>query len=83
MHAANVAPAPGHQLPLASGAAAIRAARVCIGNHFAQMEGQLLLALLAQHVTFERTNPARRLCPSPSSSWRPTFPAHLRISSGW
>ena len=68
MHAANVAPAPGHQLPLGSGAAAIRAARVCIGNHFAQMEGQRLLALLAQHVTFERTNPARRLCPSPSSS---------------
>jgi cytochrome P450 len=36
--------------PLLSGPRA-----VCIGNHFAQMEGQLLLALLAQHVTFERT----------------------------
>ena len=32
------------------------------------VEGQRLLALLAQHVTFERTNPARRLCPRPSSS---------------
>ncbi|HUS14564.1 MAG TPA: cytochrome P450 [Chloroflexia bacterium] len=27
--------------------------RVCIGNHFAMMEGQLILATLAQHVTFD------------------------------
>ncbi len=27
--------------------------RICIGNHFAKMEGHLLLATLAQHVTFE------------------------------
>ena len=27
--------------------------RICIGNHFALMEGQLLLATLAQRVTFE------------------------------
>lgn len=27
--------------------------RVCIGNHFAQMEGHLLLATLAQHVSLE------------------------------
>ena len=27
--------------------------RVCIGNHFAMMEGHLLLATLAQHVEFE------------------------------
>jgi cytochrome P450 len=27
--------------------------RICIGNHFAMMEGHLLLATLAQHVTFE------------------------------
>ena len=27
--------------------------RVCMGNHFAQMEGQLILATLAQRVTFD------------------------------
>jgi cytochrome P450 len=27
--------------------------RVCIGNHFALMEGQILLATIAQRVTFE------------------------------
>ncbi len=27
--------------------------RICIGNHFALMEAQLLLATLAQRVTFE------------------------------
>src|SRR5205807_5277912 len=27
--------------------------RICIGNHFAMMEGHLLLATLAQRVTFE------------------------------
>jgi cytochrome P450 len=27
--------------------------RVCIGNHFALMEGQMLLAAIAQRVTFE------------------------------
>jgi cytochrome P450 len=26
--------------------------RICIGNHFALMEGQLLIATLAQHATF-------------------------------
>ena len=30
-----------------------RGPRICIGNHFALMEAQLLLATLAQHVAFE------------------------------
>jgi cytochrome P450 len=43
--------------------------RVCIGNHFAMMEGQLLLATIAQRLRFEL---ATRL------PMRPTLPLTLR-----
>ena len=82
MDARNVAPAPGHQLPFGSGAAAIRAARVCIGNHIAQMEGQRLLALLAQHVTFERYQSGEAPVPEPLFVVTTHLPDALRISSG-
>lgn len=38
--------------------------RICIGNHFAMMEGHLLLATLAQRVTFELV-PDQRIIPDP------------------
>ncbi len=33
--------------------------RMCVGNHFAMMEGHLLLATLAQRVTFDMVTPQR------------------------
>lgn len=38
--------------------------RICIGNHFAMMEGQLLLATLAQRVTFDLV-PGQQVVPQP------------------
>ena len=38
--------------------------RICIGNHFAMMEGHLLLATLAQRVTFELV-PDQQIIPDP------------------
>jgi cytochrome P450 len=38
--------------------------RICIGNHFAMMEGQLLLATLAQRVTFDLV-PGQHIVPQP------------------
>ncbi len=39
-------------------------ARICIGNHFALMEGQLLIATLAQHATFTLA-PGQHIEPDP------------------
>ena len=44
--------------------------RICIGNHFALMEGHLLLATLAQRVTFELA-PGQRIVPRPKVTNRP------------
>jgi cytochrome P450 len=41
--------------------------RICIGNHFAMMEGHLLLAMLAQQVTFELV-PGQHIYPDPSKA---------------
>jgi len=41
--------------------------RICIGNHFAMLEGHLLLATLAQRVTFELV-PGQQLEPDPSKT---------------
>ena len=38
--------------------------RVCIGNHFALMEGQLILAALAQHLRFDLV-PGQEVVPFP------------------
>ena len=38
--------------------------RICIGNHFAMMEGQLILATLAQHIRFELV-PGQAVVPHP------------------
>lgn len=44
--------------------------RICIGNHFALMEGHLLLATLAQRVTFELV-PGQQIVPAPQVTTRP------------
>ena len=44
--------------------------RICIGNHFALMEGHLLLATLAQRVTFELV-PGQDIRPDPKVTTRP------------
>lgn len=41
--------------------------RICIGNHFAMMEGHLLLATLAQRVSFELV-PGQYIAPDPAGS---------------
>jgi cytochrome P450 len=41
--------------------------RICIGNHFAMMEGHLLLATLAQRVTFELI-PGQKIVPDPQKT---------------
>jgi cytochrome P450 len=43
---------------------------VCIGNHFALMEGQLLLAALAQRVRFSPVSP-QAVEPEPLVTLRP------------
>jgi cytochrome P450 len=44
--------------------------RVCIGNHFALMEGQIILAALAQRVAFDLV-PGQRIGPRPLITLRP------------
>ncbi len=44
--------------------------RICIGNHFALMEGHLLLAALAQRVRFELV-PGQEIVPDPKITIRP------------
>ena len=48
--------------------------RICIGNHFAMMEGHLLLATLAQRVTFELVG-GQQIVPDPNVNLtiRPKF----------
>jgi cytochrome P450 len=41
--------------------------RICIGNHFAMMEGHLLLATLAQRVTLDLV-PGQRVIPDPNKT---------------
>jgi cytochrome P450 len=44
--------------------------RLCIGNHFAMMEGHLLLTALAQRVTFKLV-PDQKIIPEPLITLRP------------
>jgi cytochrome P450 len=52
--------------------------RVCIGNHFALMEGQLVLATLLQHASFEAVSAAPSV-PEPSLTLRPRGGVPLRV----
>lgn len=54
--------------------------RICIGNHFAMMEGQLLLATRAQRVTFELV-PGQEILPDPQKTItiRPTHGVKVKV----
>jgi cytochrome P450 len=54
--------------------------RVCIGNHFALMEGQLILAHLAQHARFELAPESEKVVPEPLVTLRPKNGIHVRVS---
>ncbi|GIV96250.1 MAG: cytochrome P450 [Herpetosiphonaceae bacterium] len=52
--------------------------RICIGRHFALMEGHLILATLAQRVTFELV-PDMQVEPEPLLTLRPRHGLKLRV----
>lgn len=62
----------GAYLPFASGP------RVCVGNHFALLEGQIVLATLAQRVRFEPLRPGR-IAPEPLMTLRPRGGVPVRV----
>lgn len=62
----------GAYLPFADGP------RVCIGNHFALIEGQLVLAHLAQHVRFSAL-PGPLVEPQATTTLSPQGPIRLRV----
>lgn len=53
-------------------------ARTCVGNHFAMMELQLVLATLAQRVTL-RLAPGQHIAPDPQITLRPTAGVKLIV----
>ncbi len=53
--------------------------RICIGNHFAMMEGHLALAALAQRVRLELL-PGQRIQPEPLVTLRPRGGIKMRVS---
>jgi cytochrome P450 len=57
--------------------------RICIGNHFALMEAQLILATWLQRLEFELVDPARRFESVPLITLRPKggVPARVRARS--
>lgn len=54
--------------------------RVCIGNHFALMEGQLALAHLAQHLRFELVKGRDEIGYEPLITLRPRGGVHVHVS---
>ncbi len=54
--------------------------RVCIGNQFALMEGQMVLATLAQRLRFDRLRGCRRVAPVPLVTLRPGSAMMMRVS---
>jgi cytochrome P450 len=52
--------------------------RICIGNHFAMMEGHIVLATLAQRVTFELAG-RQRVVPEPLITLRPRFGIRMAV----
>jgi len=53
--------------------------RVCIGNHFALMEAQIVLAALAQRVSFALL-PGQRIEPEPLVTLRPRHGVRVRVA---
>jgi cytochrome P450 len=54
--------------------------RICIGAAFAQMEGHLLLATLAQRVTFSLPHPGYQVLPEPLITLRPKGGLNLLVT---
>ena len=52
--------------------------RICIGNHFALMEAQIVLAALAQRVSFALL-PGQRIEPEPLVTLRPRYGLRVRV----
>ena len=52
--------------------------RICIGNHFALMEGQIVLATLAQRVSFELVG-RQRIVPEPLLTLRPRYGIQMNV----
>lgn len=53
--------------------------RICIGNHFAMMEGHLLLATIARAVSFEPIEPFSSVKPELVLTLRPSGPIWARV----
>jgi cytochrome P450 len=54
--------------------------RVCIGNHFALMEGHLLLATILRGARLDLVRPGETLAPQPLVTLRPRGGVHMRVS---
>ena len=54
--------------------------RICVGAAFAQMEGHLILAALAQRVTFSLVAPDREVVPDPVITLRPQGAVSMRVT---
>jgi cytochrome P450 len=52
--------------------------RICIGNHFALMEGHLVLATLAQRVRFSLMG-GQRIEPEPLVTLRPKYGIRMMV----
>lgn len=55
--------------------------RVCIGNHFALMEGQIALAHLAQRARLHPVGAPLDVRPEPRVTLRPSTTIHLRVAT--
>jgi cytochrome P450 len=55
--------------------------RICIGNHFALMEGHILLATYAQRVRLELADPKAKIWPRPLVTLRPGQPVQMRATA--
>jgi len=53
--------------------------RICIGGHFAMLEGPLILAMLARRVTFA-TEPGQTVVPEPLFTMRPRYGLNMRVA---
>jgi cytochrome P450 len=54
--------------------------RVCIGNHFALMEGHILLATYLQRLRLDLVDRSARIWPRPLVTLRPGQPMHMRAT---
>jgi cytochrome P450 len=54
--------------------------RVCIGNHFALVEGHLLLATILRGARLDLVRPGETIAPQPLVTLRPRGGVHMRVS---